>query len=224
MKQEMAKEIAPKSQKSPLSLRLVFLFLFLYGLMHLNPQVASVSTLYNLNPLGPQIVLAQEDDEEEEEEDDEGEEEDEEEASDEEEGGEEGEEGAEGEPEEDLSYLTDIGPAKEIVNEPFTFPGMGNRKATWFAAQLHILFASFILGCPMFVVIMEVMGARRTPGVRKAIILSNVFLGILIGVTFGIIGEIIVAIEGGVMYGLIACSVGGLVVSFLNYFHKCKNV
>ena len=57
---------------------------------------------------------------------------------------------------------------------------------TWAAAQLHILFASFILGCPMFVVIMEVMGARRTQGVRKAIILSNVFLGILIGVVIGI--------------------------------------
>ncbi|CCQ91651.1 conserved membrane hypothetical protein, Cytochrome bd-type quinol oxidase subunit 1-like (modular protein) [Nitrospina gracilis 3/211] len=139
-----------------------------------------------------------------------------------EEGGE-GEGGEEAAEEEDLSYLTDIGPAKEIQNTEYTFPGIGNRKATWFAAQLHILFASFILGCPMFVVIMEVMGSRRTQGVRKAIILSNVFLGVLIGVTFGIIGEIIVGIHHGVLYGLWACSFGALVVSFLNYFHRLLN-
>ena len=97
---------------------------------------------------------------------------------------------------------------------------MGNRKATWGAAQLHILFASFILGCPMFVVIMEVMGARRTQGVRKAIILANVFMGVLTGVIIGIIGEIIVDIHHGVLYGLWACAFAALIVSFLNYFHR----
>lgn len=82
----------------------------------------------------------------------------------------------------------------------------------------------FIMGCPMFVVIMEVMGARRTQGVRKSIILANVFMGILIGVIFGIIAEIIVGIHHGVLYGLWACSFGALTAIFLNYFHNLMNV
>jgi cytochrome bd-type quinol oxidase subunit 1 len=126
--------------------------------------------------------------------------------------------------EEDKSYLYDIGPAKDHKLEQFTFPVIGNRKAVWLAAQMHILFASFILGCPMFVVIMEVMGARRTQGVRKAVILSNVFLGVLVGVTIGIIGEIIVGVHHGVLYGMWACSFGALFVSFFNYFHKLLGV
>ena len=130
----------------------------------------------------------------------------------------------EGEEEEDLSYLTDIGPAAEHEFEDYSFLGMSNRKFTWAAAQLHILFASFILGCPMFVVIMEVMGARRTQGVRKAIILSNVFLAVLIGVVIGITGEVIVGIHHGVLYGLWACAFGALIVSFLNYFHRLMNI
>ncbi len=72
------------------------------------------------------------------------------------------------------------------------------------------------MGCPMFVVIMEVMGARRTQGVRKSIILANVFMGILIGV--------IVGIHHGVLYGLWACSFGALTAIFLNYFHNLMNV
>jgi len=76
----------------------------------------------------------------------------------------------------------------------------------------------------MFVVIMEVMGARRTQGVRKAIILSNVFLGVLIGVTIGITFEVIVGIHHGVLFGMWACAFGALVVSFLNYFHRCMNL
>lgn len=125
---------------------------------------------------------------------------------------------------EDDSWKYDIGPAKDHKIQTFTFPGLGNRKATWMAAQLHILFASFILGCPMFVVIMEVMGARRTQGVRKAIILSNVFLGVLLGVVIGIIGEIIVGVHHGVLYGMWGCAFAGLFISFVNYFHRLMNV
>lgn len=125
---------------------------------------------------------------------------------------------------EDDSWKYDIGPAKDHKIPTYTFPGLGNRKATWFAAQLHILFASFILGCPMFVVIMEVMGARRTQGVRKAVILSNVFLGVLLGVVIGIIGEIIVGVHHGVLYGMYACAFAGLVVSFFNYFHRFTGI
>ncbi|MFM7841842.1 MAG: hypothetical protein ACKO9T_08205, partial [Nitrospira sp.] len=35
------------------------------------------------------------------------------------------------------------------------FPYTGNRTAVWIVAQLHILFAGFILGAPIFVVISE---------------------------------------------------------------------
>ena len=218
-------EVTPTPQKKSFFFKLVFCFLFIYGLAHLSPTLPSNISFNNFQWVGPQAAFADEDEDDEDEEEDEDDEGDGEESSGEEEGSEEGEEGGEEAAEEDdKAYLTDIGLAKEVKNEQYTFPGLGNRKATWMAAQLHILFASFILGCPMFVVIMEVMGARRTQGVRKSIILSNVFLGVLIGVTFGIIGEIIVGIHLGVLYGMWACAFGALIVSFLNYFHKCMNV
>ncbi len=182
--------------------------IFIYLLGHLTPFLSVSSNSIILNLSFQTLAYAQEDeeDEEDEEEDEEDEEEDEEDG------------------EEDLSYLTDIGPAADHEFEEFSFLDFSNRKLTWFAAQMHILFASFILGCPMFVVIMEVMGARRTQGVRKAIILSNVFLGVLIGVVIGITGEIIIGIHHGVLFGLWACAFGALIVSFLNYFHRLMNI
>jgi cytochrome d ubiquinol oxidase subunit I len=41
------------------------------------------------------------------------------------------------------------------------FPYTGNRTAVWIVAQLHILFAAFILGAPIFVVISEWLGYRK---------------------------------------------------------------
>src|SRR5437879_11268609 len=41
------------------------------------------------------------------------------------------------------------------------FPLGGNRAAVWVVAQLHILFAAFILGAPIFVVLSEWMGYRK---------------------------------------------------------------
>ncbi|HEU4685799.1 MAG TPA: cytochrome ubiquinol oxidase subunit I [Nitrospira sp.] len=41
------------------------------------------------------------------------------------------------------------------------FPIVGNRTAVWIVSQLHILFAAFILGAPIFVVIAEWLGYRR---------------------------------------------------------------
>ena len=38
------------------------------------------------------------------------------------------------------------------------FPLIGSRNAAWIAAQLHLLFGSFILGVPMFAVIIEFIG------------------------------------------------------------------
>ena len=44
---------------------------------------------------------------------------------------------------------------------PVEFPYTGNRTAVWVVAQLHILFAGFILGAPIFVVISEWLGYRK---------------------------------------------------------------
>ncbi len=44
--------------------------------------------------------------------------------------------------------------------QPIELPYGGNRTWAWIAAQLHILFAAFILGAPIFVVICEWIGMR----------------------------------------------------------------
>ena len=45
-----------------------------------------------------------------------------------------------------------------------TFPWGGNRAAVWVVAQLHILFAAFILGAPIFVVVSEILGWKNGDG------------------------------------------------------------
>jgi cytochrome bd ubiquinol oxidase subunit I len=44
------------------------------------------------------------------------------------------------------------------------FPLGGNRAAVWVVAQLHILFAAFILGAPIFVVVSEILGWKNGDG------------------------------------------------------------
>ncbi|HEX9729926.1 MAG TPA: cytochrome ubiquinol oxidase subunit I [Gemmatimonadales bacterium] len=39
-----------------------------------------------------------------------------------------------------------------------SFPGIGARGAVWIAAQVHLMFAAFVLGVPMFAVITELIG------------------------------------------------------------------
>jgi len=51
--------------------------------------------------------------------------------------------------------------AQELGTSSVDFPYTGNRTAVWFVAQLHILFAAFILGAPIFVVIAEWLGYRK---------------------------------------------------------------
>ncbi len=216
-------ETSPSPQKKFNFILTTFAWLLALAVFCWGPGTSALQNLTG-GSLNFGVSAAYADEDEDEEDEDEDEDDDEEGDEDEEGEGEEGAEGEDGEEEVDLSYLTDIGLAKEVKPSQFTgeeISGWSNRKATWFAAQMHILFASFILGCPMFVVIMEVMGARRTRGVRAAIILSNTFLGVLIGVTIGIIGEIIVDVHHGVLFGMYACAFGALVVSFLNFFHKC---
>lgn len=45
--------------------------------------------------------------------------------------------------------------------KPHEFPIGGNRAAVWVVAQLHILFAAFILGAPIFVVVSEILGWKN---------------------------------------------------------------
>ncbi len=63
-----------------------------------------------------------------------------------------------------LGLLAAFGTAAyaQAPNAPVAeFPYTGNRTAVWIVAQLHILFAAFILGAPIFVVISEWLGYRK---------------------------------------------------------------
>lgn len=51
--------------------------------------------------------------------------------------------------------------AQPAEPRPITFPYIGNRTAVWITAQLHILFAAFILGAPIFAVTCEWLGRRN---------------------------------------------------------------
>lgn len=44
---------------------------------------------------------------------------------------------------------------------PIDIPVIGARSAVWIAAQLHLFFAAFVLGAPIFIVICEWLGYRR---------------------------------------------------------------
>ncbi|OLC13636.1 MAG: hypothetical protein AUH29_12510 [Candidatus Rokubacteria bacterium 13_1_40CM_69_27] len=52
--------------------------------------------------------------------------------------------------------------AQDAAREPAyrAFPVLGSRLAVWAVAQLHLNFAAFILGCPIFAVIIEIIGWR----------------------------------------------------------------
>jgi cytochrome bd-type quinol oxidase subunit 1 len=50
--------------------------------------------------------------------------------------------------------------AWDIPYASFAYFGLTNRDMVWIAGQLHILFASFILGVPFFIIIAEILGAR----------------------------------------------------------------
>jgi cytochrome bd ubiquinol oxidase subunit I len=46
------------------------------------------------------------------------------------------------------------------VTEYREFPGIGSRVAVWMAAQIHLYFAAFVLGVPIFAVTVEFIGVR----------------------------------------------------------------
>ncbi|WP_447986355.1 cytochrome ubiquinol oxidase subunit I [Nitrospira sp. Nam74] len=63
-----------------------------------------------------------------------------------------------------LGLLVSLGTAAyaQVPSAPTVeFPYTGNRTAVWIVAQLHILFAGFILGAPIFIVISEWLGYRK---------------------------------------------------------------
>lgn len=43
---------------------------------------------------------------------------------------------------------------------PVDIPILGSRTAVWIAAQLHLFFAAFVLGAPIFIVVAEILGMR----------------------------------------------------------------
>jgi cytochrome bd ubiquinol oxidase subunit I len=60
-----------------------------------------------------------------------------------------------------LALFGGVAYAQTASPPPVEFPYTGNRTAVWIVAQLHILFAAFILGAPIFVVISEWLGYRK---------------------------------------------------------------
>ncbi|MBI1722418.1 MAG: cytochrome ubiquinol oxidase subunit I [Gemmatimonadetes bacterium] len=58
--------------------------------------------------------------------------------------------------------MTDLFPflqaAADTAGAYHAFPVIGSRAATWIAAEVHLMFAAFVLGVPMFAVITEAVG------------------------------------------------------------------
>ncbi len=51
-----------------------------------------------------------------------------------------------------------IRPSRTTTPDYRTFPWVGSRVAVWVLAQLHLLFAAFVLAVPMFAFIIEFIG------------------------------------------------------------------
>ena len=56
------------------------------------------------------------------------------------------------------SVLSLVQAAADTSGAYGTFPGIGARNAIWIAAEVHLMFAAFVLGVPMFAVITELIG------------------------------------------------------------------
>ncbi len=56
----------------------------------------------------------------------------------------------------ELAYLVQA--AADTTGAYGNFPGIGARAAVWIAAEVHLMFAAFVLGVPMFAVITELIG------------------------------------------------------------------
>src|SRR6185503_16342315 len=54
--------------------------------------------------------------------------------------------------------LTLVQAAADTAGAYGRFPGIGARGAVWIAAEVHLMFAAFVLGVPMFAVVTELIG------------------------------------------------------------------
>jgi len=57
-----------------------------------------------------------------------------------------------------VAAATEPAAAQYVAREYGDFPLIGSRQAIWIAAQLHLFFAAFVLGVPMFAVVAEAIG------------------------------------------------------------------
>ena len=58
-----------------------------------------------------------------------------------------------------LHLFPEVAWAQDIAGRSYgDFPLVGGRVAVWVAAQVHLLFAAFVLGVPMFAVVAEAIG------------------------------------------------------------------
>src|SRR5213080_1225708 len=48
--------------------------------------------------------------------------------------------------------------AADTANAYRDFPWIGSRAAVWIAAEVHLMFAAFVLGVPIFAVVTEAIG------------------------------------------------------------------
>ena len=57
-----------------------------------------------------------------------------------------------------LAFWPEAAAAQEAARQYGDFPVVGGRVAVWIAAQVHLMFAAFVLGVPMFAVVVEAVG------------------------------------------------------------------
>ncbi len=90
---------------------------------------------------------------------------------------------------------------------PVDVPIIGARSAIWLTSQLHLLFASFALGAPIFIVLCEYLGAPRGPRnwrIRLPLV-AVVAVPLLLGVVFADTGivRVIILLAGVLLLGVL---------------------
>ncbi len=98
------------------------------------------------------------------------------------------------------------GDALSRIDDVRTFFGLSPRNTVWFVAQLHLLFAAFVLGVPIFAVIVEFIGWRT--GDERYDRLAHEFTKLL-SAAFA---------TTAALGGLLAFTLFGLYPRFANYF------
>lgn len=91
---------------------------------------------------------------------------------------------------------------------PLDVPVIGARNAAWIAAQLHLFFAAFVLGAPLFIVLCEYLGASKgAPNwkVRVPIaVLAVVVAAVIVAMAHRTVDKIIVVTAAGIVVAAVA--------------------